>query len=257
MNKIEFTKEEKLTHYYLINAALMPNMGILNGRMRAIIHFLEISKSQNNTIYEDFAIELLDEIVDEINDDFPICFEYGLCGIGWGIEYIVKKRLLAVDEDVCAPFDKYINKFILHEDYEGIGLKKGLIGVLLYLLSRLENQDLISKKEVVESCKGQIKAVVKIISRMLTKEFVLDLQKEKENQDFDPAGIIIYSKWEYPILLQALFLTHYHDIERIEVKNILTRLLSAIKITAHYPKYANNRNLLVKVVEPINALLKI
>lgn len=225
----EFTPEEKLTHYLLLNAALMPDMGILNGRMKAVLHFLELSKKENISFYEDFAIELLDEILDAVDDDFPVCFGHGLCGIGWGVEYIIRKRLLAVDEDVCEPYDRLVVRYVSWEHYDGIGVYGGLTGALLYFLSRIENPRFTSDDLVCEENKRQISGIIDRISRMLTDELVLQLTEEKENFDFVMSGVYIYSKWEYPVILHTLGLVYQHGIQQEKTRELLECLLYPLK----------------------------
>lgn len=252
---VEFTKEEELTHYLLLNAALMPDMGILNGRMKAILHFLELSGKEDKPYYEDFAIELLDEILDTINENFPVCFGHGLCGIGWGIEYIIKKRWLAVDEDICAPYDKLVARYIRQERYDGVGVYNGLTGVLLYLLSRIENPSVTPGSSVLAENKKQIDLVINRMSRIMTVEAVLQLLKEKENSDFVMNGICFYSKWEYPVVLHTLGLVYQHGIQRSKVIMMLEHMLLPLKNDNYFPKIDVNKTLLRKILEYVFDLL--
>lgn len=226
---MEFTPEEKLTHYLLLNAALMSDMGILNGRMKAVIHFLELSRAEHISFYEDFAIELLDEILDSVNDDFPVCFGHGVCGIGWGVEYILRKRFLTVDEDVCAPYDRLVARYVNREHYDGIGVYGGLTGVLLYYLARIENPCFTLGDSVLEENKRHVAGIIMRISRMMTDELVLQLMQEKENPDFVMSGIYIYSKWEYPVILHTLGLVYRYGIEPKVVQSLLECLVRPLK----------------------------
>lgn len=243
---ISFSPEEKLTHYLLLNAALMPDLGVLNGRMKAVIHFLELSKQKKEMLYEDFAMEMLDEIIAAIKKDFPICFGHGLCGIGWGIEHMIKKRLLAVDEDVCEPYDKEIARYIRQERYEGIGLYNGLTGILLYLLARIENYTIKSDSSVMAGNKKQINLVIHAMFTLLTQNEITKLAQEKDNPEFSINLPLIYSKWEYPILLQALGTTYLHGIQPGKVTKLLECLLLPFNIASNFPKSKINKQILLQ-----------
>lgn len=256
MSKLEFTKEQKLIHYYLLNTAQMPDMGILHGRMRSIIHLLELSKSEACDIYEDFAIELLDEVIDAVDSEFPVGFDYGICGIGWGLEYIIKKRLLAVDEDICMSLDKYVYAYLKREDYVGIGLQKGLLGVLLYFLSRLENQDLVPKTST-SICVLHIKEVLEIMQRLLTEEQIDLLCQERGDSDNDCFINIIFSKWDYPILVYSLAQVYEYGIEQHSVVRLMKKLLENRSVTNNFPKGSNNKVLLEEVVTRADNLIKV
>ena len=252
---VEFAREEQLTHYLLLNAALMPDMGILNGRMKAVLHLLELSRKEKISFYEDFAIELLDEILDAVNDDFPVCFGHGLCGIGWGVEYIVKRRLLAVDEDICAPYDRMVARYVSREHYDGAGVYAGLTGVLLYFLSRIENVCSPSLKAVTEENKKQIAGIIHRMFRMMTDDFVLQIMQEKDNSDFVMNGVFIYSKWEYPVILHTLGLVFQHGIERRKTLSLLDRMLRPLRNgKGRLPESEINRELLNKTLAYISGL---
>ena len=53
------------------------------------VFFMHYSKFIKNSIYSDFANELIDDIYEDINQNTPIDFENGLAGIGWGFLHLI------------------------------------------------------------------------------------------------------------------------------------------------------------------------
>jgi hypothetical protein len=47
--------------------------------------FFEYGKYCSNSLYHNFANELIEEIYEDITDEIPLSFEKGLSGIGWGM----------------------------------------------------------------------------------------------------------------------------------------------------------------------------
>lgn len=42
---------------------------------------------------------MLEEVIQELHSDLPIRFSDGLCGIGWGVEYLIQNAFIAGDSD--------------------------------------------------------------------------------------------------------------------------------------------------------------
>lgn len=129
----------RIANHLLINSRFLGNLGLFHGKMGAVIFFYHYSRYTSNSIYYEFAGELLDDIFKEIHDRLPIDFENGYLGIGWGIQYLAYKKF--IDEDVDYVLDDIDNK-IMERDIRRItdlSLKTGLEGLLHYILARLQN----------------------------------------------------------------------------------------------------------------------
>jgi len=98
-----------LAKHWLLNESFTNNPGLLNGKTGLAIFFFHYARQTGNKLYETFAGDLIDEILDEINIQTPINFKDGLCGIGWGIIYLIHHNFLEgnVDE-ILKDFDKLI-----------------------------------------------------------------------------------------------------------------------------------------------------
>ena len=65
--------------------------------LRAVIFFFHYARYTGNSLYEDFAEEFLNEILENLHTETPISFKRGLAGIGWGMLYLIKQGFMETD----------------------------------------------------------------------------------------------------------------------------------------------------------------
>jgi lantibiotic modifying enzyme len=91
------------------NSNKISDVGLLNGKMGIVIFFAHYAQYTGLQRYDEFAENLLDEIYDALGRNSPIDFQSELCGIGWGIEYLVQNGLMAGNTDeILEDIDKKI-----------------------------------------------------------------------------------------------------------------------------------------------------
>ena len=83
---------EQLLPHLLMNYSLIEEIGLMYGKMGGTIFFNIYTRYSGLSIYRNYADLLLEDIYEHINISTPIDFANGLCGIGWGIEYLVKNQ---------------------------------------------------------------------------------------------------------------------------------------------------------------------
>lgn len=128
---------QEIVNHLILHASFIPNLGLFHGKMGIVLFFFHYSRYTNDELYEDFAGELLDEIYQEIHDRIPLDLESGLCGIGWGIEYLLKKEFVEGDSmDILEDIDKKVMTLNLHR-MEDRSLETGLLGFFHYIAARL------------------------------------------------------------------------------------------------------------------------
>lgn len=134
-----YTQKEKdeiltrITRHLILNASFLKDVGLYHGKMGIAIFFMEYFGYTKETIYEEFAEELLDSILENVHNKLPIDMEFGLAGIGWGIEYLLKNKFITSDSlETFEDLDKEIfNKYHLLDN--GSNFKNGKVGILNYL----------------------------------------------------------------------------------------------------------------------------
>lgn len=139
MKKNEDTLQ-RIARYLMLHSSFINSIGLLNGKMGIAIFFFHYAKYINNKLYEDFAGCLIDEIYAEININSLKDFKNGLCGIAWGMEYLIQNNFVEADADEVL---EDIDKQILERDVRrisDISLETGLKGIAYYVISRCENK---------------------------------------------------------------------------------------------------------------------
>jgi hypothetical protein len=141
---IKQQKEEllqRIARYLILHGSFCNNAGLLTGKTGVAIFFYHYARYTGKRIYNDFADELIDEIVKEINLEFLLNFKSGLCGIGWGITYLIQNNFVKVDLDkILAVIDKRIIEWDVRRitDYS---LGAGLKGIAAYVIIRHGNYE--------------------------------------------------------------------------------------------------------------------
>lgn len=157
------TKEQlKLISTHLIlNASNLRDLGLYRGKMGIVLFFCHYARYLQDLIYEDFASVLLDEIYEELHTSLSTSFDDGLCGVGWGIEYLVQHDFMDGDTDeILTDIDRQIMERDVRRIYD-CSLATGLAGIIYYVIVRLttlkrkENQskpfDLVFLSDLLEA----------------------------------------------------------------------------------------------------------
>lgn len=137
MCKIRRIEIEQALAYLAINGSYLNDLGLFHGKMGIVLFFSELAHASQNSAYENLASNLLGEIYEGIHYDLPINIENGLCGIGWGIEYLVQHGLLEGDTDeILSDIDQKVMEInpLRMKDFS---LRRGLGGIAYYVLARL------------------------------------------------------------------------------------------------------------------------
>ena len=130
---------ERIARHLMMHASFLPNIGLYHGKMGIVLFFAHYARNTGNTLYEDFAGELLDEVYEEIHSALPVDFESGLCGIGWGIEYLLQNGFMEGDADeALAELDANMMERDLRRitDYS---MRTGLEGISCYVSKRINS----------------------------------------------------------------------------------------------------------------------
>lgn len=136
--------ERSIIHTLLLKSSLLHDMGLFRGKTGLAIFFVHYYQLTNEVLYEDVAEELITEIEEGLYNNLPIAFESGFSGIGWGLDYLVRKGFVeGASKEVCEEIDCKIMQMDPRRitDYS---FNKGIGGILLYVLDHC--------KLVLEQC---------------------------------------------------------------------------------------------------------
>lgn len=125
MRKLFIQHKEKLKNllrFGVLRTEGLKNPGLYNGKLGMIILFYEYSRYSGDILYEQFADEMLDSVL-ELPDSLPFRFEDGLTGIGWGITYLLREKFIEGDiEEILSQVNEKLANLNSHkttykEDY--------------------------------------------------------------------------------------------------------------------------------------------
>lgn len=135
---IKLEKEQRIIHRLLMTSNICKDIGLFHGKAGIMLFFMHYYQYTNKILFENVALDLLDEITNNLSKSLSIDFESGLCGIAWAINYLIERKRVEGDSlEICEDIDNKIMETdpCRLNDYS---LKNGLGGILLYVLSHIK-----------------------------------------------------------------------------------------------------------------------
>lgn len=113
-------------------------LGLTNGKMGIAIALFRYARLSGEAVCEEIAGVLLDEVCERLDYSMPVSFGDGLCGIGWGIEYLVQHGYVEGDTDeILKEIDLCVVRNIHIYGISGLSLQNGIVGFGRYMLIRI------------------------------------------------------------------------------------------------------------------------
>lgn len=138
----------RIANHLILHSIDMEDIGLFHGKMGGVLFFAHYARYTDQAIYDDFAGELLEEICENIPETLPINLETGLCGIGWGIEYLIQNGFMdGNSNEILAVIDQKVMERDLRR-IKDLSLETGLMGISCYISLRLSS---LSGKAIEES----------------------------------------------------------------------------------------------------------
>lgn len=216
------------------------NSGLLNGKMGVSLYFFHLASETETPERQEFAEQLIDEVYEEVSkNQLPPDFENGLAGIAWGIEHLVQHGFVEAETDlILRDVDDKIYRFITTNHVIPAGVQQGVIGYMMYILSRLNGMDPDSKNTSTIIFK---RLLTELINRLGTaiEENKLRI---REPRLFDIT-------WDLPISLILLGQCYGRNIHTTKIERILEHL--TYEVLALYPRYMCHRLYLLYGIESV------
>ena len=174
-----FAVLEEITNHLMINASLVFFSGLLHGKLGISLYFFHYWRYTGNPLFFEYARHLVDLVKLQINDDYPLDYEYGIVGVGTGFDYLRKYGYYDAGNDLIQQIDTKIKKALSYESRVGL-----LIGFGRYLLSRYEYnatlKDYIIKiVDPILHSSEQTHNIKNDTFSFLYELYLLDIEKEK------------------------------------------------------------------------------
>jgi lantibiotic modifying enzyme len=138
-------KNERILTHVILASAGSNNPGLLDGKMGIIVFLTNYAKSSGNELYKEIAFNMLDEVWEDVTVDTPVGLASGLCGIGWGIEYLIRNGFVDAEADeVCEVVDKAVRLQKIDPEMD-MSLDKGLEGILYFVMARISGNNIAGR----------------------------------------------------------------------------------------------------------------
>lgn len=144
MANLEYTKKialEEIHHiasYLILNHHKCSDLGLYYGKTGISIFFFHIYKYTSKKIFSEIAFQYMEDIQSQINLNTLINYERGLSGIGTGIQYLIRNKLIEGDiNEILEDFDEIIVDTVNNNIYNiDLSIATGLCGLGKYLIQR-------------------------------------------------------------------------------------------------------------------------
>lgn len=130
---------QEIAESLMLKVYASADIGLFYGKMGIAIFFFHYARYTGRCYYEDFAEDLLDSVSSGLSSDMQWGLESGVCGIGWGLEYLVQSDFLSGDtSSLLQEFDAKV----MEKDPERItdmSMETGLAGLYCYVMARIQS----------------------------------------------------------------------------------------------------------------------
>ncbi|WP_165026694.1 lanthionine synthetase LanC family protein [Dysgonomonas sp. ZJ279] len=133
-----------------INVQNVEYLGLLKGKFGIALFFYHYARYSGNNIYSEFSDDCIENIFTQLNQNTPKDFSNGLCGIGWGIDYLIKNNFIEAESDILAEVDLNVKKMGLNDFKSDLDAEINFFSKGLYILQR---EDIESIRETILLCK--------------------------------------------------------------------------------------------------------
>lgn len=137
---------QKIAESLMLKIYASDNIGLFYGKMGVAIFFFHYARYTGRSYYEDFAEDLLEFVSSGLSSDMQWGFGNGICGIGWGLEYLVQSGFL------CGDTSSLLQEFdikVMEKDPErvtDVSIEMGLTGLYYYVMARIQSAQINGKK---------------------------------------------------------------------------------------------------------------
>lgn len=165
----------------LLNGTLTECPGLAHGKMGIAIFFFHYSEFTGNTLYADYAMDVIGEMISQIHVNSPAEYEKGIAGIGVGIDYLIQNNFLNTEDDICEDFDQRMVRAVMYDPWQDFSQYNGLTGYGRYWVTRLQYPEaLVQARQCLLRIIALMEENLSDISIMEQSDifcFMLDLQE--------------------------------------------------------------------------------
>ena len=182
-NQLKTIKQDlrQIADMLLLNGTLTECPGLVHGKMGIATYFFHYAQYTGSELFADYAMDLIGEMMNQIHVNSPADYEKGIAGIGVGIDYLIRKDFIKVEEDICEDFDPRMFRAVMYDPWQDFSQYNGLTGYGRYWMTRFRYQ---ASAVQARKCLLQIIALIEEkLSKISINDqidvycFLLDLQR--------------------------------------------------------------------------------
>ena len=129
---------EEIVQALIINGTLTKQAGLFYGKTGIAVFFFHYAHYTGNGLYQEYAMDLIEEIQKQVTVAESTSYDTGISGIGVGFEYFLKNGFIEADNDLFDDFDTRMYRAAMYEPYPNLSLEEGLTGWGRYLIYRIQ-----------------------------------------------------------------------------------------------------------------------
>lgn len=133
----------------------------INSEIASAIQLLSVDCIKNRKI----AIAMIESVIAAYDTKQYPSFSVGLAGIGCGIQYVIKEKIIqAVADEVLAEIDENLFLSVYFRDHLDLSHATGLTGIASYFFYRLEDEKASDGNLCTLTCKSALLSILDILS---------------------------------------------------------------------------------------------
>ena len=129
----------RIADWLLLNGTLTACPGLLHGKLGIAIFFFHYARFTGEELFDEYAWDLVVAMQEQLHANYRPDYEWGIAGIGVGIDYLIRSGLIEVDEDFFEDLDERMYRAVMYDPYPDYSRDEGLTGYGWYWLCRRAN----------------------------------------------------------------------------------------------------------------------
>jgi hypothetical protein len=137
MNRLSIEQSlRQVADMLLLNGTLTECPGLVHGKMGIAVFFFHYAQYTGNVLFEDYALNLIGKMQEQIHVNSPADYEKGIAGIGVGLIYLIQNNFLDADDDIFDDFDPRMYRAVMYDPWFDFTRYDGLTGYGRYWIMR-------------------------------------------------------------------------------------------------------------------------
>ena len=146
----------RIANTLLVTSQSVYDWGLLSGKMGIAIYLYEYSRFSKEQVYGEYADQLIDEITENLTYISDIDLASGVCGIAYGINYLLENQFLEGNaDDVLEELDQKILNSITFPIQEQLSSSIPIYSPAIYFLQRYKNMSISRHSDILKKIYDQ------------------------------------------------------------------------------------------------------